>query len=80
MAAHSVIAYRTGTAGTIGFDPERCSQYVPLRLPSTLCVQERLPPGAAAVLLNRSHPYHDLILMEWPDGTITAYAADIERR
>lgn len=63
MAAHSVIAYRTGTAGTIGFDPERCSQYVPLRLPSTLCVQERLPPGAAAVLLNRSHPYHDLILM-----------------
>jgi hypothetical protein len=44
------------------FDDERWPGYVPIRLPSTLCVQERLPPGAAAVLLNRAHPFHDLIL------------------
>ena len=63
MSAHSLLAHRSGTADTFRFDSERCSQYVPLRLPSTLCLQERLPPGAAAVLLNRSHPFHDLILV-----------------
>jgi hypothetical protein len=28
----------------------------------TICVQERLPPGAAAVLINQSHTYTDLYL------------------
>ena len=28
----------------------------------TICVQERLPPGAAAVLINRTHTYTDLYL------------------
>jgi hypothetical protein len=28
----------------------------------TISVQERLPPGAAAVLINRSHTYTDLYL------------------
>jgi hypothetical protein len=28
----------------------------------TICVQERLPPGAAAVLINQAHTYRDLIL------------------
>jgi hypothetical protein len=37
--------------------------YVPLRLPTTICVEERLPPGAAGVFLNRNHPFHDLILV-----------------
>src|SRR5262245_22337151 len=64
MTAHSVVVYRSDrTPGvSIRFDDERWPGYVPVRLPSTLCVQERLPPGAAAVLLNRAHPYHDLIL------------------
>ena len=30
--------------------------------PGTLCVQERLPPGAAAVVLSRYHASPDLIL------------------
>jgi len=34
----------------------------PIRLPWTMSVQERLPQGAAGVLLNRSHQFHDLIL------------------
>ena len=34
-----------------------------LRLPWTRLVLERLPAGAAGVLLNKSHPYHDLILV-----------------
>lgn len=60
MARHSLIAYSgeswAGLAdGVIG-------NAVPIRLPSTLAVQERLPEGAAAVLLNREHQYPDLIL------------------
>jgi hypothetical protein len=31
-------------------------------MPDTVCVQERLPPGAAAVLINRTHPFRDLVL------------------
>jgi hypothetical protein len=35
---------------------------VPIRMPDTICVQERLPPGAAGVLINQSHTYTDLFL------------------
>ena len=28
----------------------------------TICVQERLPPGAAAVLINQAHTYRDLFM------------------
>jgi hypothetical protein len=35
---------------------------VPLRLPDTICVQQRLPPGAAAVLINQAHAFTDLYL------------------
>ena len=65
MSAHSLVAHRSET-GEIGeafrFDSDRWSDYIPVRLPSTLCLQERLPAGAAAVVLNRSHAYPDLIL------------------
>ena len=38
------------------------SSYAPIRLPDTLTVRDRLPPGAAAVLINRNHTYTDLYL------------------
>ncbi len=31
-------------------------------MPDTICVHDRLPPGAAAVLINRTHTYTDLFL------------------
>jgi SAM-dependent methyltransferase len=66
MSRHSAIVgqHRVTTAGrqTIQFDDDRWQSYVPIRLPNTVCVQQRLPPGAAAVLLNQSHTYTDLIL------------------
>jgi SAM-dependent methyltransferase len=64
MTAHSAIARRSdaGPSHRVRFDDERWRSYVPIRFASTLCVQERLPAGAAAVLLNRSHPFHDLVL------------------
>jgi hypothetical protein len=35
---------------------------VPIRLPHPVCVENRLPPGAAGVLLNWSHQHTDLVL------------------
>jgi len=63
MTCHSIIAYRNSHGVKFSFDNDAWPDYVPLRLSTTLCVQERLPRGAAGVLLNRSHPFHDLILV-----------------
>jgi len=65
FTTHSVILYRNDAsdAVTMLFEGDRWLHFVPIRLPWTLLVQERLPPGAAGVLLNRSHQHHDLILV-----------------
>ena len=65
MTKHDFIAYRddrVGESQPIAFDGERWLSYVPLRLPWTLTVRERLPSGASAVLINRAHPFPDLAL------------------
>ena len=65
MTKHSFIAHRDdcpGESQPIQFDGDSWLSYVPLRLPWTLCVRERLPEGAAAVLVNRAHAYPDLAL------------------
>jgi SAM-dependent methyltransferase len=61
IAHHTAVLYRHDTTlipWRLCFD----ARLVPIRLPSTLCVRERLPAGAAAVLLNRGHLQHDLIV------------------
>jgi hypothetical protein len=64
MTSHSFIAYAAdSTISNSEVSSEDWKSYVPLRLPSTMCVTERLPKGAAGVLLNRSHAFHDLILV-----------------
>jgi SAM-dependent methyltransferase len=64
MVQHSLIAYRNDRMRpqSIGFDGEAWLDYVPIRLPDTIVVQERLPAGSAAVLINRNHTYTDLYL------------------
>ena len=65
MVRHSVIAYRDdspGGAQPIRFVGDAWLGYVPLRMPDTICVQEGLPPGAAAVLINPTHAYRDLVM------------------
>ena len=64
MVTHSVVAYRDDTAKTqtISFSGEEWPRYVPVRLPDTICVEERLPDGAAGVLINRTHTYTDIYL------------------
>ena len=66
MTRHNFIAYRDDRAGNgcrINFDGDTWRRWVPLRLPWALCVRDRaVPPGFAAVLINRSHTYPDLAL------------------
>jgi len=65
MVRHSVVVYRNdrpANAEPLRFDDNRWVDYVPVRLPDTISVQQRLPPGAAAVLINQSHTYNDLYL------------------
>jgi SAM-dependent methyltransferase len=65
MARHKLIAYRDDHAGEgqpISFDSDRWREFVPIPVPWTVCLRERLPPGSIAVLINRAHSFTDLIL------------------
>jgi hypothetical protein len=65
MMSHSAIVRRDdypGRSQGISFSGEDWLAYVPVRVPDTLCVQERLPPGAAAVLINRAHTSTDIYM------------------
>jgi len=63
MTKHNFIAYRDDRAGEtlpITFDSDAWAGWVPLRLPWTVCIRDRVPHGAVAVLINRAHTYPDL--------------------
>jgi hypothetical protein len=65
MVSHSVIAYRAdrpGPSQPVSLARDDWLDYVPVRLPDTVCIEERLPPGAAAVLINRAHTDRDIYL------------------
>jgi SAM-dependent methyltransferase len=65
MVSHGFIAHRDDSADEsqpITFIGDRWRDYVPIALPWTVCVRERLPPGSVAVLINQSHTFTDLIL------------------
>jgi SAM-dependent methyltransferase len=65
MTNHDFVAHPNDSGHEqlrIRFDDERHSRYVPIRRPWTTCVQERLPEGAAGVLLNQTHLFKDLFL------------------
>jgi SAM-dependent methyltransferase len=66
MVRHSVIVYRNDRSGAthpISFTGHAWPRYVPIRMSDTLCVEERLPAGAAAVLINRTHSYRDIFVI-----------------
>jgi len=62
MVRHSAVLYGRGDDASVDFDGDGWLRHVPIRLSDTITVRERLPPGAAAVLINRSHTYTDLVL------------------
>src|ERR1051325_3063847 len=65
MANHSFVVHHrdANDDAQVRFDDDRYLSYVPIRLPWTICVQERLPPGAAGALLNQTHLFNDLYLI-----------------
>ena len=70
MIRHSAIVYRDDAHDTpqpIAFTAEHWLGYVPIRAQDTICVEEQLPLGAAAVLINRTHTYTDLALPITPE-------------
>jgi hypothetical protein len=66
MIRHSAIVYRDdeapGSQITFASGSSDWLRYVPIRIPDTLAVQEHLPSGMAAVLINRAHTYKDIYL------------------
>ena len=65
MVRHSaIIGHGNRPVGNqpIRFDGDGWQRYVPIRLPQTKCLEDHVPTGAAAVLLNQSHTYPDLVL------------------
>jgi SAM-dependent methyltransferase len=65
IVRHSMVAYRNDSSYVpqpISFAGDAWRNYVPIRGPDTICVQQRLPAGAAAVLINQSHTYTDLFM------------------
>ena len=82
MMSHSVIVRRDDYAGRsqgISFSGDDWLDYIPVRVPDTLCVQERLPPGAAAVLINRAHTDTDIYLPIGAREKLLVDAIDGER-
>ena len=66
MLRHSVVVYPdhdgAPAATQVSFAGDAWRGYVPIRMPDTICVEEKLPPGAAAVLINPNHAYTDIYL------------------
>ena len=65
MARHSAIAYSSAEAAraaTPDFATDAWLRFIPVRLTNTITVRENAPPGASAVLINRSHTFSDLYL------------------
>jgi SAM-dependent methyltransferase len=65
MVRHSLIVYRhdrSAASQPISFAGDAWLRYVPIRMSETISVQERLPPGTAAVLINQNHTFTDLFL------------------
>jgi SAM-dependent methyltransferase len=65
MHQHRLIAFRNDYSKNqrvIEFTSNRWREYIPIRLPWTLCVRDNIPRGSSAVLLNRAHEHRDLFL------------------
>jgi SAM-dependent methyltransferase len=75
---HDFVAYRSDAA-RVSFDDERYQHYVPIRRAWTTCIEERLPAGAAGMLVNQTHLFNDLFVFVDEQGK-QMYAAIDGRR
>ena len=63
MVEHSAIVYRDDFSAdphALQMGDEDADKRVPLRVSTSLVIKERLPPGAAAILINHAHTFTDL--------------------
>lgn len=63
MVTHSAVVYRDNVGDdpqALSFDDDHWLDFVPLPMPGCVVIQQNLPPGAAAVVLNRAHTFIDL--------------------
>src|SRR5262249_25085154 len=81
MMRHSAIAYCNDNAAIpeIRFDDDDWLEYIPLRGPDAVTVRERLPPGVAAILINRAHSHTDIFLPIHPREMRVLEAIDGQR-
>jgi SAM-dependent methyltransferase len=64
MTRHTAIAFADDdpTSGVLDFSDPAVGRWVPVLEPTAIAVEDRLPPGAAAALINRAHTDTDLVL------------------
>lgn len=64
ITRHTAILFdaEDDTSGVLDFTSTQHAQWVPIPMTTVIAVQERLPKGAAAVLINRAHTDTDLVL------------------
>ena len=64
MLRHSLIVYRDNAPvfPMSAFDGDNWLDYIPVQFPETNCVEEKIPPGAAGVLINQNHTDKDSYL------------------
>lgn len=77
MTRHSLIATRDDAPTAppqLSFSSAECGHYVPMRPGTVIMIEERLPEGAAAALLNKAHSFTDLVLFV-NDAEKTAFEA-----
>jgi hypothetical protein len=62
MLRHSLIVYRDDVSNKkqIRFDGDDWLNYIPIRLPDTICIEENLPTGSAAVMISQNHSDSDI--------------------
>lgn len=91
IARHTVVAFDADdpTSGRLDFADARAARWRPIRIPTAIAVEERLPPGAAAALLNRAHSSTDVVMFvdraeleifRRIDGVQTVVALGADRR
>jgi SAM-dependent methyltransferase len=64
ITTHTVIAHRAtdDDRTSLDFSAPEADGWVPIVIPTAVAIEERLPPGAAAALLNRAHTPTDLVM------------------
>ncbi|MGB5756937.1 MAG: class I SAM-dependent methyltransferase [Acidimicrobiales bacterium] len=82
MQRHSLIVHRddsTLPANPLRWDDQSWRSYVPVRPTTVTLVEERLPPGVAAVAINQAHTDPDLVFFLSAEDRLVYRQVDGER-